>query len=274
MGILRIGYLLLLLAVPAVASGGPIDPEAAFVRSQAAIGNQTGSHILTDHRGRALSLAELRGRPLVVSLVFTSCSTVCPVTTEHLRDAVLAARRTFGDDAFDVLTFGFDATGDRPARLAAFSATHRLAEIPAWHLASAESATTAALLDELGFSYTAIAGGFDHVTQTTILDGDGRVYRQIYGDDFPLPMLIEPLKALIFGTSVQSAAPAALWDRLRFICTVYDPAARAYRFDYGIFFGITFGALSLGLMAFIIIRLWLERRRSLRGAGRLETRVG
>jgi hypothetical protein len=61
---------------------------------------------------------------------------------------------------------------------------------------------------------------------------------------------------------------------LRFICTVYDPAARAYRFDYGIFFGITFGALSLGLMAFIIIRLWLERRRSLRGAGRLETRVG
>lgn len=274
MGVMRFLLFLAMLVAPSAVIGGPIDPENAFAHSQAAIGNLTGTHRMTDHRGRALPLDALRGKPLVVALVFTSCSTVCPVTTDHLRDAVLTARKTFGDDSFAVLTFGFDATGDRPAQLSAFANAHRLTAIPAWHLASADEATTEAFLAELGFSFEAIAGGFDHVTQTTILDADGRVYRQIYGDSFPLPMLIEPLKALLYGSSVRSAAPADLWDRIRFICTVYDPAAGAYRFDYGIFFGITFGALSLALMALVIVRLWLERRRSIRTTRQLESRVG
>lgn len=276
MDFLKLLVLSLLLAVPASAQGARIDAETAFARSQAAIGNQTGPHLVVDHRGREFSLADLRGRPLVVSLIFTSCATVCPVTTQHLRDAVLTARKTFGEDSFAVLTFGFDAAGDRPAQLAAFAGAQRLTGIPGWTLASADEATIAALLDDVGFSFATVAGGFDHVTQTTILDADGRVFRQIYGDDFPLPMLVEPLKALIFGTSTQSMAPADLWDRLRFLCTIYDPAAGAYRFDYGILFGITFGGLSLLAMAAVILKLWLERQRALRARNRLAAtgRVG
>ena len=111
--------LLLLAAALGGAVAGPAAPrawaedaklevQAAYERSQAAIGRSVGDWVLTDHRGRALSLAELRGRPLVISLVFTSCATVCPITTEHLRDAVAEARRTLGADSFAVLTFGFE----------------------------------------------------------------------------------------------------------------------------------------------------------------------
>jgi protein SCO1/2 len=60
-------------------------------------------------------------------------------------------------------------------------------------------------------------------------------------------------------------APADLWDRINFLCTVYNPLTGAYRFDYSIFFGIFFGGLSLLLTGLIILRLWLERRRALRG---------
>ncbi|EPX77166.1 SCO family protein [Litoreibacter arenae] len=265
----RLTSLLLGLAFvfPAAAETPPLDAEVAYEYSQAAIGGATEDHVLTDHRGQPLRLAELRGRPLVVSLVFTSCATVCPITTDHLRYQILAARRAVGDDGFSVLTFGFDASGDTPAQLTGFAGTHRLLRLDDWHVASADATTTEAFLRELGFSFKTSARGFDHVTQTTILDADGRVYRQIYGEAFPLPVLVQPLKELVLGTRTRSVDPGALWDRINFLCTVYNPLTGAYRFDYGIFFGIFFGGVSLVLTGLVIFRLWLERHRAQRAAG-------
>ncbi len=256
----------LCLALPASGQAAKLDAEIAYEESQAAIGGLTGAHVLTDHRGRPLALADLRGRPLVVSLVFTSCATVCPLTTDHLRGQILAARKAVGNGSFAVLTFGFDASGDTPEQLSAFASTHRIAGLDDWFIASADSATTEAFLTDLGFSYRIAARGFDHVTQTTILDAEGRVYRQVYGEAFPLQVLAEPLKELVFGTTTRSVAAADLWNRINFLCTVYNPLTGAYRFDYGIFFGIFFGGLSLILTGIIILRLWLERRRALRAA--------
>lgn len=267
MGILRLAKAFVLFAlwaaaaVPAAAQ--KLDSEIAFEESQAAIGTVTGAHILRDHRGRDLPLAELRGKPLVVSLVYTSCATVCPIVTDHLRGSVAEARSLLGDDSFNVLTFGFDASGDRPGQLAAFAGTHKLRGLSGWYVASADDATTDAFLSDLGFSFRAAAGGFAHVTQTTILDAQGEVYRQVYGESFPLPVLLEPLKDLVLGRTTRSLAPADLLDRLTFLCTVYNPLTGAYRFDYSIVFGIFFGGLSLILMGWIIVRLWLERRRAL-----------
>lgn len=239
-----------------------VDARAAYDLSQLAIGRRLGDHVLTDRNGAALALADLRGRPLVISLVFTSCSSICPVTTEHLRDSIVAARKTLGAESFAVLTFGFDARRDRPTRLAAFADAHQLDSIPDWYLASADEETTQTLLGELGFSWRAAAGGFDHVTQTSIVDAKGQVYRQIYGEAFPLPVLMEPLKDLVLGTRTRSAAPADLLDRIMFLCTAYNPLTGAYRFDYGIVFGIFFGGLSLLLTGTVILRLWLGNRRA------------
>ncbi|GIL02171.1 MAG: hypothetical protein BroJett030_20700 [Alphaproteobacteria bacterium] len=264
MGILKVLGVAALLALPAPGEASTLDAQIAYRQSQAAIGRMTGDHLLVDHRGRPLSLASLRGKPLVVSLVFTSCATICPITTDHLRGQILAARRAVGHDAFNILTFGFDARGDTPAQLAAFANAHQIAGVEGWYVASANAATTAAFLSELGFAFRAAAGGFEHVTQTTILDAGGKVYRQVYGDAFPLPVLVEPLKELVFGRRTRSAAPADLWDRINFLCTVYDPRTGAYRFDYGIFFGIFVGGLSLIVTAIVIFRLWMQRRRALR----------
>ncbi|WP_370402074.1 SCO family protein [Sulfitobacter sp. JB4-11] len=253
---------LVILAWGTPATAEKLDAEIAFEQSQAAIGNQTAAHVLRDHRGRDLPLEQFRGKPLVVSLVYTSCASVCPLVTDHLRSAVLESRDVLGAQSFDILTFGFDASGDRPGQLAGFAGTHKLLEIDGWQIASAEEAVTEALLSDLGFSFRAAAGGYAHVTQTTILDSEGKVYRQVYGQSFPLPMLFEPLKELVLGRTTRSFAADALWDRLTFLCTVYDPLTGAYRFDYAIVFGMFFGALSLILMGWVILRLWLERRRA------------
>ena len=52
---------------------------------------------------------------------------------------------------------------------------------PNW-LFLTRSGALAALTADLGFRYEATPAGFDHLLQVSILDRDGRVYRQVYGD--------------------------------------------------------------------------------------------
>ncbi len=248
------------IAAPAAAATGSLDPHGVLARSEAAIGTSLGNHSFVDPQGRRIALADYRGRPLVISLVYTSCSTVCPVTTQHLLAAVSEARRSLGADRFAVLTIGFDARRDSPQRMAAFASRQGI-PASAWQVASGDEATLSTLMREVGFSYQAIAGGFDHITQTTIVDAEGRVYRQIYGDDFPLPVFIEPLKEAVFGTTTRALTVSALIDRLSFLCTVYDPGQGRYRTSYAIALGIGIGGLSLLVAGIIFVRAWIRNRR-------------
>jgi protein SCO1/2 len=103
-----------------------LDPSKALQRSEAAIGRMLGAYTLMDSTGAPLSLRAFRGKPLVISLVYTACSSVCPTSTQHLITAVTDARRVLGSDHFNVLTVGFDARNDTPSRL-----TLRRREYPA-----------------------------------------------------------------------------------------------------------------------------------------------
>jgi protein SCO1/2 len=256
-----LGLLLAGLWALAPAMAARIDATEALQRSEAAIGGPTGNHRLLGSDGKPLRLSDLRGRPLVVSLIYTSCSTVCPVGTETLKSAVAEARRMLGEEAFAVLTLGFDARNDTPGRMAAFAIDHDIAGDPLWYVASASPAVLQGLLTEVGFSYDGAAGGFEHVVQTTILDAGGNVYRQVYGDSYPVQVLLEPLKELVFGRTTRAFTPAALLDRLRFLCTVFDPKTGRYKTDYTIFIEIGIGGLVLALVGWKLVGLWRGRRR-------------
>jgi len=264
---------LVLTPLPGIAAGNAgladprLDPRRVLAQSEAALGTLIGDHHFTDSQGRRFSLADYRGKPLVISLIYTSCSTVCPTTTQHLLDAVAEARRSIGADRFAVLTIGFDARRDTPQRLAAF-ATQQGIPVATWQLASGDETTLAALMRDLGFSYMAAAGGFEHITQTSIIDADGRVYRHVYGDDFPLPVFIEPLKEAVFGTTTRAFTVSALVDRISFLCTIYDPNQGRYRTSYAIAFGIAIGGLSLIIAGTILGRAWMRNRRLHALAGR------
>lgn len=238
---------------------GRLDAQQIIEQSQRAIGRTLGNYTLTDSTGARLSLRSYRGKPLIVSLVYTACSSVCPPTTQNLIDAIKNAERIVGLDRFNVLTVGFDARNDSPARLAQFASLHGV-KFRNWRLASADAATIEALLRDLGFSYVAVAGGFDHVTQTTVVDSTGRIYRHVYGEDFPLQMLMEPLKDAVYGTTTAFSL-AGILDRIRYICTTYDPGAGRYRIDYGLAFGSVLAGFSLLIMGLLILREWMRSTR-------------
>ena len=94
-----------------------LDPGATIAKANQALGRAIGNYTLVDMNGASLALRDYRGKPLVISLIYTACSSVCPPTTQHVIDAVNEAGRMIGLDRFNVLTVGFDAHNDTPARL-------------------------------------------------------------------------------------------------------------------------------------------------------------
>lgn len=257
------------MVVTMAAAHGPVeksrvaslDPDRSLEVSQQAIGRNVGNHRFIASKGAIVTLDELRGRPLVVSLIYTSCTHVCPMITQRLRQAVEEAQRMMGPDRFTVITVGFDTRNDTPMRMAAYARAQGV-DLPNWTFLSGTDVTIPALATDLGFSYVASAGGYLHSAQTTILDRDGRVYRQVYGDDFPIQVFMEPLKETVYGTVGTFMSVGGLIDRVRFLCTVYDPNQGRYRISYAIAMSLLTGVISLGVTAIVISRAWLNARRA------------
>ena len=229
----------------------PLDPREAVAISQAAIGTRIGDYTLTASDGAAVRLADYRGKPLLVSFVYTACTQVCPATTQFLGRAVGEARRALGPDAFRVVTVGFNQPFDSPTAMREFRKRQGI-DAGNWTFLSADEATIERLARDVGFVRASSAGGFDHVAQVTLLDAGGRVTRQVYGESFELPMLIGPLKEEITGAAAPSQSLADIVDRVRILCTVYDPRAGRYQLNYGLFIEIFAGLTILGATAWYL----------------------
>lgn len=231
------------------------DPQSALSTSQAAIGRQLEDLQFRDAGFRPVSLTDFRGKPLLINLIYTSCSYDCPVVLETLAEAIDVARAAVDPDSFKVLTIGFDTRVDTPQRMRAFAASHGIHDRN-WFFLGADGETVDRLAAAVGFQFYPSAKGFDHLAQTTVVDAEGVIYAQVYGSDFDPPFLVEPLKDLVFGRRSAALSVDGLLNRIRLFCTVYDPSSGRYRFDYSPFIAIVIGAVLLSAMGIVIVRGW------------------
>jgi len=239
------------------ASADEFDEKAAISYSQAAIGRTIGDFTLLDTHRAPVQLSQYRGKPLVITMIYTGCTQACPLIVQTLYRTIETAQTTIGKGKFNVLTVGFDATADTPERMRAYAKSQGI-ELPGWTFLSGDSATIDRLSADLGFIFFPSPKGFDHLAQTTVIDGDGVIYRQIYGSDFDPPAVIEPLKDLLYGRPNNFATLSGLINRVRLLCTIYDPTTRRYVFSYTSFVGMGFGAFSLTVFGVLIARMWLR----------------
>jgi protein SCO1/2 len=259
------GLCFLLNAALAQATPGlaEFSREQALANSQGAIGKTLAGVMLTAPDGQQVAVEAFRGKPLVISLIFTSCHHICPSTTVYLQQVVKKARSALDEDSFRVITVGFDTANDTPERMAEFGQVNGVTD-PYWQFLAGDAAAIDALVSQLGFIYTPTSGGFDHLIQSSIIDADGRVYRQVYGITFPTPQLIDPLKELVFGEPGEQSSLSYLGNRIRLFCTVYDPATDSYSIDISVFIGTFVGIISSLVLGWVLVKEW---RKSIR-AGR------
>lgn len=128
---------------------------------------------VTLHDGRRLPLAAvLRGRPTALQLMFTGCSSICPVQGAVFAELQAMLRRDAAgrSPAAQLLSISIDALGDDARALAAWRA--RFGAGPDWRAAVPDVASVDRLLDTLRGR---TAGADRHSTQVFLLDTAGRL---------------------------------------------------------------------------------------------------
>jgi len=185
------------------------------------------------------------------------------MTSQNLSRVVQIARVALGHDSFNVATIGFDSQIDTPERMKHFSKEQRLANINNWYFLSIDEKNRDQLIKDLGFIYFPSPRGFDHVVQATVIDEELKVYRQVYGETFETPLLVEPLKDLIFGEKKQQPLLEELVNKVRFFCTTYDPSTDQYHFDYSIFVGMFIGGAIILLGIIFLVKEFRKKRNPL-----------
>lgn len=85
-----------------------------------------------DEQGRMLRLADLRGRPVVVTFLYTTCRDTCPLTAQQIRVAL-------DDLGYDVpvVAVSVDPANDTPRRARAFAVKQGMQGRMRWALGDA-----------------------------------------------------------------------------------------------------------------------------------------
>lgn len=243
-----------------------LNQTTALQLSQSVIGKKIDDFTLVDREGRPVRLSQYRGKPLIVSFIYTGCFQVCPLTTRSLQSAIDAGKAVYGTNQFNVISIGFNQPADSPQALKSFARQYKI-DNPNWDFLSPHEKIVSPLTQQFGFSYVATPAGFDHILQATLLDAEGRVYRQIYGTDLTPESVGEPIRELMNNAPVvQKLQLDELIDRVRILCTVYDPKTGKYEVKYGLFIEIAGGVTFILAVLWFFMAEWLSQWRRRRRA--------
>ncbi len=175
---LRCALAIVLAGAPLAACVRSSDSAAAAEpgRDAAAVASSFSVYDLAatwrDQTGAARTLASLQGKPRLLSLVYTSCTAICPMTVAAMQEVEARA----GDRAGYVLV-SLDPERDSPARLADYARQHQLSD--RWTLLSGAENDVRELAALLHVQYRRVSPDeIDHTTTLTILDADGRIVAQ------------------------------------------------------------------------------------------------
>jgi cytochrome oxidase Cu insertion factor (SCO1/SenC/PrrC family) len=148
----------------------------------------------TTDAGAPVTLGAFAGRPVVLTLLYTSCKASCPVVVEDLkRVQALLTPAERERTAFVVVSL--DPARDTPARLAAFKA--KISAARGWTFLHGSEAHLRELAAALGVRYRREGGEIVHTNAMTVLDASGAVARQTFGLRAPPDETLAALRRIL-----------------------------------------------------------------------------
>lgn len=230
-----------------------INESLAIELAEAAVGRVVPDFQFRDRNNQVVRLSDYRGKPLLVSFIYTGCFEICPAQTRALYDAVRGLDAMLGTNQFNIISIGFNQPFDDPQAMRAFAAQHRIKHSN-WEFLSPDVKDVDALTRAFGFSWVMTPAGFDHVLGVTVVDTEGRIHSQILGDMVGAERLGTPLRRLLLyeQPTIVSNPINHLIERVRILCTVYDATTGEYRYDWKLIL-----QLVSGLLFFLTMFIWL-----------------
>jgi protein SCO1/2 len=135
-----------------------------------------GDWVWRDEQGEAVRFDRWRGAPIFVSMVFTNCTSACPLTIERLRRVSDTFKAEGRAGTFVLVTL--DPANDTPDQLRRFKLSRGLP--PDWHLLAGGDAETRALAELLQIKVVENAHIF-HDSRIVVFDPDGKLAGQLHG---------------------------------------------------------------------------------------------
>lgn len=160
---------------------------------------------LTDQRGQAFHLAQLRGRPVVLFFGYVHCPDVCPTTLQKFALLKSAAGKQLAD--VTVMMISVDGERDAPSPLAAF--VQRFGEDFVGLTGSPQQVRDVAAQFRAGFFKDAPQPGstdylVGHSSQQFVIDAQGRLRAELY-DAAP-----EAVTAILAALLAERATPGGI----------------------------------------------------------------
>ena len=130
---------------------------------------------LIDQQGDALTLESLEGRVVMVTAIYTSCHTACPMIVVQARRALATLPPELRDEV-SVVAITLDPENDTPPKLKAAARSHQL-DYPEWRLLTGDPERVNTVLDRFSFSRkrNAETGEIDHANMFVLVDKDGKI---------------------------------------------------------------------------------------------------
>lgn len=151
---------------------------------------------LETHRGDAMPLASLQGRPVIMSMFYGSCPHVCPMLVSTIQQV----ERQVPEDLRDwlrVAMVSIDPERDTPKHLREVAA-QRGVESERWILARTSATGTRPLAAVLGIKYKALPDSeFNHTSVLVLLDATGRELARSSKLGAPDPAFVQQVKAAL-----------------------------------------------------------------------------
>ena len=127
----------------------------------------------TNDTGKPVTLATLRGKPVIVAMFFAQCEYACPMLVNDIKRLRAALPETLRDQTQLVLVT-FDTERDTPAALRAFRERMSLDEH--WTLLRGDSEAVQDLAMLLGVKFKKDARGqFAHSNLLTLMNAEGEI---------------------------------------------------------------------------------------------------
>ena len=224
-----------------------------------------GDIALRDEAGRDVKLADYLGKkPVVLTLVYYECPSLCTMTLNGLVSAMNAVSFDAGRE-YDVVTVSFEpretpalATAKKDAYLKRYQ---RPGAAAGWHFLTGEPEQIARLTTAVGFRYTwdERIRQYAHPSGIVVLTPEGRIARYLFGIEYTP-------KDLRFAVVEASAGRVGgVIDQAILYCYQYDPMTGKYGTAIMRLLRVA-SLLTLGALGTFIFMMWRRERSAARAA--------
>jgi protein SCO1/2 len=154
---------------------------------------------LTTQDGTVLRSADLRGKVVLVSFVFTTCNGTCPATTARMSSVAREMERQglFKGERVRLLSITLDPRRDTPAALRRYAQLYDV-DTRHWTFLTGRPAQVEKVLAAWGmWTRPAPSGQLDHPSRIFLVDRRGRI-REVYSLEFFKPAwVVEDVRLLL-----------------------------------------------------------------------------